>query len=158
MCLNFVVGARKEFAAVYDADTVRWSNDYRGFEGYLDWFSLGIDGKSITYNFEPARDATPPRIIELTAKAAPARKAGNGDLVKLTGTVVDRTNAMFALDNGSGTIIQGFLYRDIKTTENPARIGERWSVWGRLQRVPFQPAGTPPLIWTCPGHMTKLNP
>jgi len=156
-CLNFVVGARKEFAAVYDADSVRWANDYRGFEGYIDWFTLGIDGKEITYNFEPARDAAPPKIIELSAKEAAGLKPDSDDLVKLTGTVVDRTNAMFALDDGSGTIIQGFLYRDVKTTENPARIGERWSVWGRLQRVPFQPVETPPLIWTCPGHMMKPN-
>jgi hypothetical protein len=157
-CLNFVVGARKEFAAVYDSDIVRWANDYRGFEGYIDWFTLGIDDKHITYDFEPAHDAEPPKIIELSAKAAAALAPDNDDLVKLTGIVVDRTNAMFALDDGSGTIIQGFLYRDIKTTENPARVGERWSVWGRLQRVPFQPEDAPPLIWTCPSHMTKLSP
>jgi hypothetical protein len=157
-CLNFVVGARKEFVAVYDSDIVRWANDYRGFEGYIDWFTLGIDDKHITYDFEPAHDAEPPKIIELSAKAAAALAPDNDDLVKLTGIVVDRTNAMFALDDGSGTIIQGFLYRDIKTTENPARVGERWSVWGRLQRVPFQPEDAPPLIWTCPSHMTKLSP
>jgi hypothetical protein len=96
-------------------------------------------------------------IVELTAKEA-ALKPGNDDLVKLTGTVVDRTNAMFALDDGSGMVIQGFLYRDVKTPENPARIGEHWSLWGRLQRVPFQPADAPPLIWTCPSHMTKIKP
>jgi hypothetical protein len=157
-CLNFVVGARKEFAAVYDSDEVRWATDYKGFEGYIDWFTLGIDGKRMTYNFEPARDALPPKILELSAKAAAALKPDNNDLVKLTGTVVDRTNAKVALDDGSGTIIQGFLYRDIKTTENPARVGERWSVVGRLQRVPFQPADAPPLLWTCPSHMTKLKP
>ena len=53
-CLNFVVGARREFAAVYDSETVRWANDYKGFEGYVDWFTLGVDGTHITYNFEPA--------------------------------------------------------------------------------------------------------
>ena len=58
MCLNFVVGARKDFAAVFDSDKVRWANDYRGFEGYVDWFTLGIDGKRVTFNFEPARDAS----------------------------------------------------------------------------------------------------
>jgi hypothetical protein len=157
-CMNFVVGARKEFAAVFDSDAVRWANDYRGFEGYIDHFTLGIDDQQITYNFEPARDAKPPRVVELDAKTAAALKPDHDDLVKLTGTVVDRTNAMFALDDRSGTIIQGFLYRDIKTTENPARVGERWSVWGHMQRVPFQPADATPLIWTCPAHMTKLKP
>ncbi len=78
-CLNFVIGARKEFAAVYGSDTVRWANDYRGFQGYVDWFTLGIDGKHITYNFEPAADASPPKITELTAKAAAALKPGKGD-------------------------------------------------------------------------------
>ena len=157
-CLNFVVGARKEFAAVYDSDTVRWANDYRGFEGYVDWFTLGIGDQQITYDFEPAADAEAPKIVELSAKAAVAIKPSSDELVKLTGTVVDRTNAMFVLDDGSGTIIRGLLYRDIKTTENPVRIGERWSVWGRLQRVPFQPVDAPPLMWTCPSHMTKVNP
>jgi hypothetical protein len=157
MCLNFVVGARKEFAAVYDSEKVRWATDYKGFEGYIDWFTLGIDEPRITYNFEPARDAAPPKIVERTAREA-ALKPDNDDLVKLTGTVVNRTNAMFALDDGSGVVIQGFLYRDVKTPENPTRIGERWSVWGRLQRVPFQPADSPPLIWTCPGHMTRIKP
>lgn len=157
-CLNFVVGARKEFAAVYDSDSVRWANDYGGFQGYVDWFTLEIDGKCITFNFEPARDAAPPEVIESTATAAAAGETNADNLVRLTGTVVDRSNAMFALDDGSGVVIQGFLYRDIKTTENPARVGERWSVWGHLQRVPFQPADAPPLIWTCPEHMTKLTP
>ena len=155
MCLNFVVGARKEFAAVYDADEVRWATDYKGFEGYIDWFTLGIDGKSLTYNFEPARDATPPKIVEMSAKAAAALKPDHQDLVKLTGTVVERNNTMFVLDDGSGTIIRGFLYKNVKTPENPARVGERWSVVGRVQRVPFQPADTPAPIWTCPGHMMK---
>ena len=158
MCLNFVVGARKEFAAVFDEEAVRWANDYRGFQGYVDWFTLGIDGKVITYNFEPARDADPLKISEVTAKEAVGLKPDPTSLVKLTGTVVERTNAMFALDDGSGTTIQGFLYRDIKTTENPAHVGERWSVWGHLERVPFQPDDTPPLLWTCPAHMTKLKP
>lgn len=157
-CLNFVAGARKEYAAVFDADTVRWANDYRGFQGYVDWFTLGIDGKSVTFNFEPRSDSAPPKIIEMTAKDAVARKPVDHELVKLTGTVVERTNAMFALDDGSGAIIRGFLYRDIKTTENPAHVGQRWSVWGRLQRVPFQPAETPPLLWTCRRHMVKRTP
>lgn len=158
MCLNFVVGARKEFAAVYDSGAVRWANDYRGFEGYVDWFTLGIGNESVTYNFEPARDAAPPEFIPLNATAAAALKPGDAQLVKLTGQVVERTNAMFALDDGSGTIVRGFLYRDIKTTENPTRVGERWTVLGHLQRVPFQPADEPPLLWTCPSHMTKQEP
>ena len=78
------------------------------------------------------------------------------DLVRITGTVVDRNAAMFALDDGSGCVIRGFLYKDIQTPQNRAKLGERWSVWGHLEKVPFQPAEGPPLIWTCPGHMTKL--
>ena len=91
---------------------------------------------------------------EEAAKMAPDAT----DLVKIRGTFVDRTNAMFALDDGSGCAIMGFLYRDIKTTENPARLGESWSVWGHIERVPFEPDDGPPLLWTSPSHMTKLSP
>ena len=62
---------------------------------------------------------------------------------------------MFALDDGSGCVIHGFLYRDIKTPENPAKVGERWTVYGHMERVPFQPADAPPLIWTAARHMEK---
>ncbi len=155
-CLNFVVGARKEFAAVFGSETIRWANDYRGFKGYIDRFTLGVDGVNVTYDFEPAAAAKPPKIISLSNTEAANVKPDSNDLVKITGTVVDRTNAMFALDDGSGRVIHGFLYKDIKTPENPAKVGERWSVWGHIERVPFQPADGPPLIWTCVGHMKKL--
>lgn len=158
MCLNFVAGARKEEAAVFEPETLRWANDFRGFRGYIDWFTLGIDGKSVTYNFDPAADARPPRIIELTNEEAAKMAPDSKDLVKISGTVVDRTNAMFALDDGSGCIVMGILYRDIKTTENRARLGERWSVCGHMERVPFEPDDGPPLIWTSVSHMTKLSP
>jgi hypothetical protein len=118
---------------------------------------LGIDGKGVTYNFEPAADARPPKIIELSNEEAAKMAPDTTDLAKIRGTVVDRTNAMFALDDGSGCIIMGILYRDIKTTENPARLGERWSVWGHIERVPFEPDDGPPLIWTSASHMTKLS-
>jgi RNase P/RNase MRP subunit p29 len=157
MCLNFVAGARKEYAAVFEPESIRWANDYRGFKGYIDCFTLGIDGKTVTYNFEPAAKARAPKIIELSNKEASSMKAYSKDLVKISGTVVDRTNAMFALDDGSGCVIMGFLYKDIKITENPAKTGERWSVWGHIERVPFEPADGPPLIWTCINHMTKLS-
>jgi len=122
----------------------------------VDWFTLGIDGNSVTYNFEPSADAQPPRIIELSNTEAARVAPDTTDLVRITGTVVDRTNTMFALDDGTGCVIFGFLYRDIKTTENPARLAERWSVWGHMERIPFQPADVPPLIWTSVSHMTKL--
>jgi len=155
-CLNFVVGARKAAAAVFDPETVQWSNDYRGFKGYIDRFTLGIDGKRVTYDFEPPAGARPPRIVPLGNRLAAELEPDGNDLVKITGTVVDRNGAMFALDDGSGCVIRGFLYKDIQTPQNPARLGQRWSVWGHLERVPFQPDEEPPLIWTCPGHMTRL--
>lgn len=158
MCLNFVVGARREYAAVFEPETIRWANDYRGFKGYIDCFTLGIDGNTVTYNFEPAAKARPPKIIDLSNKEAARMKSDSRDLVKISGKVVDRTNAMFALDDGSGCVIIGFLYKDIQTPENPAKIGERWSVWGHIERVPFEPADGPPLIWTSIDHMTKLSP
>jgi len=154
--LNFVVGARKEWAAVFGSEAIRWANDYRGFKGYVDWFTLGIDGKSVTYNFEPAARAKPPKIVELNNKDAANVKPDTLDLVKITGTVVDRTGAMFALEDGSGCLVYGFLYRDIKTPENPTKVGERWSVWGHIEKVPFEPADGPPLIWTCVDHMRRL--
>jgi len=156
-CLNFVVGARKGAEAVYEDETTRWSNDYRGFKGYVDWFTLGIDGKKVTYNFEPAASARTPRIIPLSNKAAAKVKPDSTDLVKITGTVVARTGAMFALDDGSGCVIRGFLYKDITTPENPTKVGRRWTVWGHVEKVPFQPADEPPLIWTCVKHMTRLT-
>jgi hypothetical protein len=157
-CLNFVVGARKEFAAVFGPETIRWANDYRGFKGYVDQFTLGIDGRKVTYNFEPAAGTRPPRIIPMSNKEAAKVQPGSNDLVKLTGTVIARNGAMFVLDDASGSVIHGFLYKDIQTPENPARLGERWSVWGHMEKVPFGPADDPPLIWTCVGHMTKLPP
>jgi len=154
-CLNFVVGARKEYAPVFSTENTRWANDYRGFKGYVDRFTFGIDGKSVTYNFEPAAAAKPPRIVDMTNKEAAKIEPDSTVLVRITGKVVARTNAMFALDDGSGCLIHGFLYKDIKTPENPARLGQRWSVWGHMERVPFQPADVPPLIWTARSHMTK---
>jgi len=154
-CLNFVVGARKDSAAVFSREAVRWANDYRGFKGYVDWFTLGIDGNKVTYNFEPPAGVPTPKIIEVSNRQAASIKPDSDDLVKITGRVVDRTGAMFALDDGSGRVIRGFLYRDVKTPENPAKVGERWTVWGHMERVPFQPVDEPPLIWTCRGHMTK---
>ena len=155
-CLNFVVGARKSAAAVYADEKTQWSNDYRGFKGYVDYFTLGIDGKSVTYNFEPPAAAQPPRIIPMTNSQAAKLKPDSPDLVKLTGTVVERTGAMFALDDASGCVIRGFLYKDIVTPENPTKVGQRWTVWGHMESVPFQPADEPPLIWTCVRHMTRL--
>ena len=155
-CLNFVVGARKAAAAVYENEKTQWSNDYRGFKGYVDWFTFGVDGKSVTYNFEPSAAARPPRIIPLTNKDAAKLKPDSPDLAKITGTVVARSGAMFALDDGSGCVIRGFLYTGIKTTQNPAKVGQRWSVWGHIERIPFQPADQPPVIWTCSRHMTRL--
>ena len=71
------------------------------------------------------------------------------------GSISIRSGAMFALDDGSGCVIHGFLCRDIKTPENPAKVGERWTVWGHMKRVPFQPAEVPPLTWTAVSHMRK---
>ncbi len=156
MCLNFVVGARKKVAAVFEPESVTWANDYRGFKGYIDRFTLGVDGRQMTYNFEPAAGTDPPRIIPMSNREAAGVPPDSRDLVKITGTIVARTNAMFALDDGSGCVIYGFLYRDIQTSENPAKEGERWCVWGHIERVPFEPADGPPLIWTCVDHMTKL--
>jgi len=100
----------------------------------------------------------PPPIAELSNKEAAERKPDERDLVKITGTVVERTNCLFVLDDGSGSLVYGFLYRDVATPHNPAKLAERWSAWGHLQRVPFEPDDGPPLIWICPGHMTKLSP
>lgn len=158
MGLNFVTGARKAFAPVFEAETIRWANDYRGFKGYLDGFTLGIDGRNVTFNFEPAANSPQPKIIRLSNPDAAKVKPDGIDLVKITGKVVERNGAMFALDDGSGTIIRGFLYTDIQTGQNPAKLGEHWAVWGHLEKVPFQPADEPALIWTCPEHMTKLQP
>jgi hypothetical protein len=151
-----VVGARKEWAAVFGPEAIRWANDYRGFKGYIDWFTLGIDGKNVTYNFEPSARAKPPAIVALSNKDAANVKPDDPHLVRISGTVVDRTNAMFVLDDGSGCLLYGFLYKDIKTPDNPAKVKDRWSVLGHIERVPFEPADGPPLIWTCVGHMRKL--
>ena len=158
MCLNFVVGARKDSAAVFGAEAVKWANDYRGFKGYIDWFTLGIDGKTVTYDFEPAAGVQPPKVVDLGNKEAAEVRPDGDDLVRITGKVVARNGAMFALDDGSGCLVHGFLYKDVKTPENPARLGQRWSVWGHIEKVPFEPGDGPPLIWTCVGHMRKLQP
>ncbi len=142
--------------ALFGPETIKWTNDYRGFKGYIDWFTLGIDGKSVTYNFEPGAAAQPVRIIEMSNKEAAAVKPESNDLVKITGKVVERNGAMFVLDDGSGSLVHGFLYRDIQTPENPAKLGERWTVWGHIERLPFEPADGPAVIWTTPGHMKKL--
>ncbi|MBN1417950.1 MAG: hypothetical protein JXP34_04195 [Planctomycetes bacterium] len=41
--------------------------------------------------------------------------------------------------------------------QNPARVGERWSVRGFLERPVFAPADGPLCIWTAPGHMRRIE-
>ena len=68
---------------------------------------------------------------------------------------------MFKLDDGSGKIIEGIVCKDQakKTSdgENPAKVGERWSVWGYLERPAIEPKDAPLCIWTARSHMTKVQ-
>src|SRR5262249_33101901 len=69
-CLNFEIGARKSPADLFFETNVEWNNFYRGFKGYVDHFAFGIDGNTVTYDFEPAANAAPPAITELSIKEA----------------------------------------------------------------------------------------
>ena len=40
-----------------------WPNESYGFRGQVDLFTLGFNGTSVTYDFEPVADATPVRVV-----------------------------------------------------------------------------------------------
>jgi hypothetical protein len=47
-CLNFVVGARKDSAAVFGPEAIKWANDYRGFKGGSSAVMVGKGGTRIS--------------------------------------------------------------------------------------------------------------
>jgi len=165
-CLNFEIGARKTRTDIFFEADLTWRNFYQGFRGYVDRFTLGIDGDAVTYDFEPAADAKPAAVPRLTNaeaydRAAKRPAAHRYEIVEIAGQCVERNAAVFKLEDGSGRIIEGILYKGTGTKtehgENPAQVGEWWSVRGYLERPVFEPADGPLCIWTAASHMKKMK-
>jgi hypothetical protein len=168
-CINFEWGAREEIAPrLYfltdvpgDPDNrgYTWTNDYVYGKGYVDRFTLGISGTEVLYDFEPSEDAEPPTIVAINTKAAYDSVVHNpsvqkGFLTKIVGKATRITNCQFQIDDGSGNVVQGFLYSGTTDLENPVTTDEIWSVWGYLDKPPFvENNGGPWLIWTSVDHM-----
>jgi len=166
-CINFEVGARKARTAIFfEPSPIWWFNDMMGFRGYVDYFTLGIDGINVTYDFEPASGDPAPDTVALANKAAydPVVHrpfVQERYLTRIFGRVTERTNVMLKLDDGSGRPIKLFLYKNIKDYEmvgaHAVGLGEYWAVTGFLERTPFGPADRPLCIWTSVDHMRRLQ-
>jgi len=166
-CINFEIGARKSVPdAIFFQTGITWTNDYLLFKGCVDRFTLGIDGVEVTYDFEPGPDAEPPIVVATNNRSVYDRITynplfQNGRYTKVVGKCIERNAAVFKLDDGSGRIIHGFLFKNtgMLTTdgENPANVGEHWSVLGYFEKPPFEPASGPWCIWTAVSHMRKIR-
>lgn len=177
MCLNFEAGARKFNTPIYgEGGSINWGMDYIGFRGYVDKFTLGIDGTSVTFDFEPSMDAPSPRIAARNSKAQLDRILGkpfiqNNLPTMLCGKVTDIENNLsihgswFPLDDGAGlspriraykmsVLVDGILNRQIE--ENGALVEEYWSGWGLLEKPRISAHYTNPqlpyVLWTTKSH------
>lgn len=187
-CINFQWGARKTGPAdlhLFYETGRSWENCTQLGKGLIDRFTLGINGVNVTYDFEPAADAKPPQIVVINNKAAydaviHSKSVQSRQLVKIVGRVVpvEGEAAWFAIgfndttnDSLDPLRIRGIL-SERSTGLRPADMydGQTWSVWGYMERMPFQPANSPMLIWTTPtpytdngvfhpyGHMDRHYP
>lgn len=177
-CINFQVGARKGVANVYGpengTDTVNWAGYYWGFRGHVDFFTLGIDGVDITYDFEPSPTEQDVQIVGINQLAqfdpimgstvigynnAPVRQYPHlldYYPVRLTGKVVERYNAWFALEDGTNPAMRTrvYLIRDNNNTYAYPQysypvLGQTWTVFGFLEQARFRPDQTKPwCLWT----------
>lgn len=158
-CLNFEMGARKNANThIFFEDAIAWINYYQGFKAYVDHFTLGVDGTEITYDFEPDPGTPAPLVVALNNDAAydsvvHQPNAQRRFLTKVVGKVVERTNAIVKIDDGSGRIIECILYTDVSTQQNPAYLDEYWSIWGYMERRYWQKDTDPWPIWSSPDHM-----
>ena len=84
-----------------------------------------------------------------------------GNLVEVAGKCTFRNAAVFRLDDGSGKLVEGILFRETggkaSDGENPAQVGEWWSAQGYLERLPFAPPDAPMCIWTAVGRMRQIH-
>lgn len=147
-CLNFQIGARSARAKLLlEDEDFAWANDTRGFRGYVDHFTLGIDGEDVTFDFEPAGDAFP----SLEACGLP----------RVGVRVAERTNVKLTLDDGSERPLKLFLYRNLKDAElvdeHAVEAGDYLSIQGLLEPVPFGPPDRPPCIWTAVEHIRRIR-
>jgi hypothetical protein len=160
--INFQFGARKTNTHIFYEDGIQWENDYQQGRAYVDRFTLGINNVNVTYDFEPATGTPVPQVVGITSKTAYDSMIHDPTvdkkfLTKICGRVIFSNAAIFKIEDGSGQIIGGLLYRGtgtgINDGQNPTTAGEWWSVWGYLERPPCLSSTTPWLIWTAPEHM-----
>jgi hypothetical protein len=165
-CINFEIGGRKTLTHIFFTDGITWTNDYLWFKGYVDLFTLGIDGTNVTYNFEPAANAVPPRVVATNnddAYDSITRNPSfqNERLTKVFGKITYRNAAVCKLDDGAGRVIECILYKGTglgaSDGQNPTYVDEYWSIWGYLDTTPFGPSTRPLCIWTAPEHMVQFD-
>jgi hypothetical protein len=164
-CINFEWGARKSGGTdlhLFFEEGRSWENTTQMGKGCIDRFTLGINGVEVTYDFEPAASATAPKIVELNNNAAydstiHQPTVWSRQMTKICGKVIPIAGeaAWFSIDDGSGKQIWGCMMTPSGDGERPANMwdGAVWSVWGYMEKMPFEPADGPWLIWTTPAHM-----
>jgi len=182
-CINFEIGARKGWDAIFGEEApVCWANDTKGFRGHIDYFTLGIDGVDVTYDFEPDPGTPAPRVVAHSCKAATdpiiqidmnlrPNDAQNSQVHMVYGRVVNRTNDFFEIDDGSNLKGVGWdglpIYRPIRVHlpyEHNAQYGQYYAVWGLIEKLRFNGVpwagdiGYPPyFIWTNWSHCVRLD-
>lgn len=176
-CLNFEVGARKWSTPIFgEGASISWGVDYIGFRGYMDHFTLGIDGTSVTYDFEPAANAPDPKILARANRSQFDKILGkpfvqNSLMTMVYGKLPDVENNLslhaswFTIDDGSGLtipirvqkmsfLVDGVMNRQIE--ENHALVDEYWSAWGLLEKPRLSAHYTNPalpyVLWTTRSH------
>lgn len=169
-CINFEVGARKGGPLhLYLQDGVSWETDFQQFRGYVDRFTLGIDGTNETYDFEPSAAAEPPQVVCMNIKSTYSsivprlnQPQPGKTMVKIVGEVAARGNPRFWVDDpyGFGAVPTGvpqivcytFEGDPMKATNNmwpnPTFVGDFWSVTGILERPVFEAANDIWPIWS----------
>ncbi len=159
MCLNFQVGARfYQFRWPGESSSVSWWPESVGFRGHMDFFTLGIDGKEVTYNFEPSVADDGPSIVYTKQKSlehavSRTQHAQENYMFRISGKVVERGNPYFSIDDGSGIGIPTRVY----WMNNPAVVGQYWTVWGFAERPRWTAVTAPFLIWADPSHATRVR-
>lgn len=186
--INFQVGARKGYTNIYgpdfDTDVVNWAGYYWGFKGHVDFFTLGIDGQDVTYNFEPSPEEPSVKAVNINQSIddhpimgqmvldynnTPVKDYGpvlDYHLVRITGKVVERSNVYFVLDDGSGNNlpIRTYMVRDNNVYYDSAHgytwpnLGQWWTVYGFLEKTRFKPEEERPwLLWGSYFNMRRIK-
>jgi hypothetical protein len=157
--LNLMVGARfYTFRWPGESTSTSWWPESVGFRGHVDYFSLGIDGVEVTYNFEPSPSDPGPDLLYTSQRTLnhpifqmPAVQLEHR--FKIAGRVVERANAYFSIDDGTGLSLPTRVY----WMNNTAAVGQYWEAWGYIERPRFTAVSAPFIVWTDPSHCRRLE-